>query len=173
MYRQNPHVRAYLDHGSNQLGMIGLSLLAAADRQLHVRTVIAPALEAGTWVLCDRYVYSSYAFFAARGVSLEFVRHINVDVPPPDVTFLLDVPAETALARVRARDGCVLKFEERSGEFMRTVRDMFLSCADETFVIIDARQSEQVVAQQIAAHIEQGWVAEYALSIESRPHRSD
>lgn len=154
MYRANPHVRAYLDHGDNPLGMIGLSLLAAADRQLHVRTVIEPAIAEGTWVLCDRYVYSSYAFFAARGVDVAFVRSINVHVPRPDVTFLLDVPVENALERIRSRDGDITKFEERSVEFMTTVRQTFFACADDTFAIIDALQSPDHVAKQISSYID-------------------
>src|SRR5262249_41226159 len=119
-----------------------------------------PALDAGTWVLCDRYVYSSYAFFAARGVDVDFIRRINHDVPRPDLTLFIDVPIDVALERIRARDGSILKVEERSPEFMVRVRAAFLDCADETFVMLDGRDHPLTLAQRIADLLVTRWPSE-------------
>jgi len=83
-------------------------LLFLADRVQHVETVIKPALANGQWVLCDRYSDSTLAYqLAARGLAE------GVDLKPmlafaeagcvPQQTFWLDVPADIALKRVRAR----------------------------------------------------------------------
>ncbi len=148
-YRSHPLIRAYLDHGDMSLGMVGIALLAAADRQHHVRTVIAPALAAGQWVITDRYVYSTFAFFTARGLDQRFVRIINSDVPRPDLSVLLDLAPEAARERVQRRDGRVLKHEERSLEFMGRVRRGFLENRDDSFLTVDATASTLANAAEI------------------------
>lgn len=156
-YREDPRVRAYLETGEDRIGMDALCLLAAEDRRRHLGEVIVPALERGEWVLSDRYVYSSYAFFRARQVDLAFVKRANEGVRRPDLTFLLDLPAEDARQRVLAREGAVSKFEERSLERMAVVRDTFLQCRDETFVVLDARRPADALRVNIAAEIERRW----------------
>lgn len=152
-YRDQPVVRAYLDDGDNRLGMTGLSLLAAADRQLHVRTVVDPALQEGSWVLTDRYVYSTYAFFGARGVDDEYLRLINKDVPKPFLTVLLTVDPEVARQRVAARDGSTLKFEERSLAFMQDVQERFIAAADGSFLTLDGSRASGELASEIQAEV--------------------
>ena len=80
------------------------ALLYAADRALHVANVIKPALAEGRVVLCDRYEDSSYAYQGGgRNVELEDIRRLNDFATysvRPDATFLLDLPAETALGRL-------------------------------------------------------------------------
>jgi dTMP kinase len=152
-YRDHPQVRAYLDDGDTSLGMVGLALLAAADRQHHVRGVIEPALAAGRWVITDRYVYSTYAFFVARGLELDFLRTINRDVPRPDLSVLLDLPAEVARQRVQLRDGKALKYEERSLAFMTGVRDGFLAYRDASFLTVDATAPAAAIAAEIHARV--------------------
>ncbi|MDE6104979.1 MAG: dTMP kinase, partial [Clostridia bacterium] len=71
------------------------ALLYAAARIQHLREVIAPALEAGKLVVCDRYVYSSLAYQGyARGLGEKFVEEINAAALsdyPPDMTVFLDI----------------------------------------------------------------------------------
>jgi dTMP kinase len=138
-YRDNPKVRAYLDHGDPGVGMEALCLLAAEDRRRHLAEIVLPSLTLGSWVLCDRYVYSTYAFVRARGVEPSFVRQVNEGVRRPDLTVLLDVSPEEARRRVLSREkGAITKFEERNLEFMAAVRAAFLECRDESFEIMDA-----------------------------------
>lgn len=154
-YRENPVVRAYLEDGQRHVSMQELCRIAAADRRQHVQEIIEPALKRGTWVLCDRYVYSSYAFFQARGVELDFVRHENRNVVVPDVTFFLDIAATGARERVVTREGEITKFEERRLEFMETVRENFLQVQDATFVVIDAATTVEQMAAAILQEVNQ------------------
>ncbi|WP_437549895.1 dTMP kinase [Sorangium sp. So ce367] len=156
-YREDPRVRAYLERGDGSIGMEELCILAAEDRRQHLATVIGPALERGAWVLCDRYVYSSYAFFRARRVDLAFVRRANEGVRIPDLTLLLDLSAEQARSRVLCREGKITKFEERRIEFMTLVRETFLECRDESFLVLDAGLSADVLSIRIAAEIQRRW----------------
>jgi dTMP kinase len=148
-YRANPLVRQYLDTGQNAFGGVGLALLAAADRQYHLETVVRPAMERGATILCDRYVYSSIAYFAARGVPMSFVVDINAYVPKPGLTVLLDVDPADARARVAARDGKIAKFEEKDLGFMATVRKTFQALADDSFLVLDACEPEDRLAERI------------------------
>lgn len=81
-----------------------LALLFAADRLDHVRTEIEPALADGQVVLTDRYVMSSWVY-QALDCDPAWVRAINQRAPWPDLTFVLDVPADEAMRRVMARRG--------------------------------------------------------------------
>lgn len=140
-FRRASPVRRYLDDGIDELGMKGLALLAAADRQLHLRGTVLPALKRGEHVICNRYVYSSYAYFEARGLTLDYIKALNTDVPRPDLTVLLDIPASSSRARVVARDGRIDKFEEHKLDFMERVRSNLRHVADDSFMILDGTRS--------------------------------
>ena len=85
------------------------ALLFAAARSDHVERLIAPALVAGQWVICDRFVDSSRAYQGgAGGLSDEDVLALHLVGSQgllPDLTLLIEVSAETAAARAQARDG--------------------------------------------------------------------
>lgn len=84
------------------------ALLYAAARIQHLREVIAPALEAGKLVVCDRYVYSSLAYQGyARGLGEKFIEEINAVALasyPPDITFFLDISPVDAFKRKHGAD---------------------------------------------------------------------
>lgn len=82
------------------------------DRREHVRNLIEPALAAGKWVLLDRYYLSMMAYQGATGVNPEQIREWNeAFAVVPDVAFWLDIPVETALARMNARGNARDAFE--------------------------------------------------------------
>jgi dTMP kinase len=89
-----------------------LALMFAADRLHHVRCVVEPALSRGYDVICDRYVVSSWVY-QALDCDPKWVRDINRHATWPDYTFVFDVPAEVAFARVEARRGATGEPEER------------------------------------------------------------
>ncbi len=85
------------------------ALLFAAARSDHVERLILPALDAGQWVICDRFVDSSRAYQGgAGGLSDEDVlalHRVGSQGLLPDLTLLIEVSADTAAARALARDG--------------------------------------------------------------------
>ncbi|HET9186484.1 MAG TPA: dTMP kinase [Acidothermaceae bacterium] len=128
LYRNDPEVRALLDLRRDSAYLTAeLALLAAFDRARHIRTQILPALAADGCVISDRYVYSTYCYFMARGITdLGWLRAINRLAPVPDLTIYIDVPPELAAQRVIARDGSSRKREELDINRMTTVRSYFL-----------------------------------------------
>ncbi len=78
-------------------------LMFAADRAQHVLNVIAPAIESGTFVVCDRYIDSTFAYQGGgRKINLKFLAALNdfaVGDMVPDLTFYLRVPMQLALKR--------------------------------------------------------------------------
>ena len=78
--------------------------LFTEDRRHHVEYVIEPALREGRTVICDRYIYSSAAYQGARGIDPQAIISTNREFArPADVTFLLEVPVEEALARIASK----------------------------------------------------------------------
>ena len=115
-----------------------------AARALHVGNRIRPALEAGTWVICDRFVDASRAYQGGgRGVpepTIEALADLSLNGLEPDVTLLLDAPVETGLARA-ARRGAKDRFEAEEQAFFERVRAAYLSLVHaepERFIVIDA-----------------------------------
>lgn len=144
------------------------ALLYLADRAQHHAEVIKPALEAGTWVVCDRYQDSTRAYQgAARGIDpmeLDRIFHLATDGLKPDLTFLLDLDPEVGLSRARLRleeDGMSHaegRFEDEHLLFHQAVRDSFLSFAAEEpdrFVIINANQTPAGVTADIHRVLEE------------------
>ncbi len=138
---------------------VGLSaraeaLLMAADRAQHVEELIAPTLQSGRDVVCDRYFGSSIAYQGAgRGLGAEAVLPLSlfaVDGVLPDLVVLLDVPADIGLAR---SVGDVDRFEAQDLAFHETVRASFLEQADAnaTWVVVDATGSLEQVATAVDA----------------------
>lgn len=108
-------------------------LLFAASRAQLVQTVIRPALERGAWVLCDRFVDSTYAYQGyGRGYDLPSLRSINgfaMGGTTPSLTLLLDAAPETERERLVARGGAADRFEREANEFHDRVRQGFLALA--------------------------------------------
>ena len=141
-------LREALLHSTGHIDAGAELLLMMADRRHHLVTMIEPALEAGTIVLCDRYTDASRAYQGAgRGLGEKRVdelheRWIRRD---PDRTYLFDLPVEMALARVVGRRGASYdRFENEDEEFHRKVRAAYRRRArmePKRFVVIDASRS--------------------------------
>jgi dTMP kinase len=122
-------------------------LLMFAARAQHLNQKILPALEAGIWVISDRFTDATYAYQSGgRGVPSEKValleNFVQGDVRP-DLTLLLDAPIEVGMTRAKNR-GKLDRFEEEASEFFNKVRNNYLSRAKaepNRFKIIDATQS--------------------------------
>ncbi len=142
------------------LGPDAETLLFAAARDDHVRTVIQPALNQGTWVLCDRFSDSTRAYQGrlgnvAPGV-LNAMQRVTIGDLKPDLTIILDVPVEVGLKRAAARRGAGEpdRFESEDLKFHQDLRDAYRQIAAEDpdrCVLIDATASPEEVAAQVWA----------------------
>lgn len=103
-------------------------LMMFAARVQHVRQVILPALEAGTWVVSDRFVDASYAYQGGgRGIAENTIEDLEawcLDGLTPDLTLLIDAPIEVGMARVQQR-GNLDRFEAEALDFQQRVRDAY------------------------------------------------
>lgn len=158
-YREDPRVRDYLDNGIAP-NMYSIALLAAADRTYQMEYEIRPLLEK-TNIISDRYLYSSLAFFKARGIDYDEVNYINKNIVEPDVVIFLDIPPEESLKRVYNRDGENIKFEEKSSEIFTQVRENFLNILPEKALIVNSKLGIENVHKVITKHIEKIIIEKY------------
>lgn len=152
-YRNDKRVRDYLDFGIAP-NMYSIALLAAADRTFQLSTEINPKLSNNINVICDRYIYSSLAFFKARGIDYDEILHINKDFTVPDLVIFLDIPPTKALVRVERRDKGNLKFEEKDSKIFDNVRNNFLEILPEDALIIDSTQDVDTIFEIIVKKVE-------------------
>lgn len=141
---------------------IGETLLFYAARRNHLRLTIWPAMQAGSWVISDRFADSTMAYqgYGNRlGVdAVARVHEFTVGDFKPDLTFVLDLPAEKGLARTKGRDDDEDRFEKMELEFHMRLRAGFLEMAaaePDRFVIIDADRPEQDIQAEIREVIRQ------------------
>jgi dTMP kinase len=134
------------------------AILFAAARDDHVRNTIRPALESGKWVICDRFYDSTRVYQGGLGhVDLRLIKgleRITVGDLRPDITFILDVPADVGRARASERRGSgrADRFEAEKIEFHVKLRAAYLELAaqePDRCVVIDARPARADVAERI------------------------
>ena len=117
--------------------------LFLADRRQHTLQVILPALEQGAWVLCDRYADSTLVYQGyGRGLDIALIRRLNALATgdlTPDLTVLIDLPVEDALARANAPN----RFEAETLAFHTRIRAGYLELAraePNRFLVLDGLQ---------------------------------
>jgi dTMP kinase len=141
--------------------------LFLADRAQHVADTIRPALESGQWVICDRYADSTIAYQGyGRGMDVELLQSLNDCATGglwPDITFLLDLPAEVGLGRALARNGregltqSEGRFEAEALAFHQRIREGFLARAarwPERFRVLDASLPPEGIVEQAMEHLQ-------------------
>lgn len=158
------------------LGPDAETLLFAAARDDHVRNVIQPALNQGTWVLCDRFFDSTRVYQGKVGnVSpdiLNAMQRVTIGDLKPDLTIILDVPVEVGLKRAAARrEGAVPdRFESEDLKFHQELRDAYREIASkepERCVLIDATADANTVAGDVWAALRARFFATPAGSVAS------
>ncbi|MDI6885839.1 MAG: dTMP kinase [archaeon] len=129
---------------NQEVSLLALQLLFAADRAEHLEKEIEPALRTNHIVISDRYILSSLAFGSVDN-DLEFLKQINSRFRRPDLTVIIDTPPKVCLERInRARDNIEL-FEE--GQRLEKVRKQFLALKnyfDNTFIVAGDRAKDEV-----------------------------
>lgn len=139
-------LREVLLHGADIDAKTELLLMFAARAQ-HIAEKIRPALAAGTWVICDRFTDSTFAYQGGgRELNTHWIQTLELLVQEnlqPDITFLLDAPVDVGMARAKSRNGRSDRIEAESMAFFERVRQGFLQRAAEhsdRFRVIDAAQ---------------------------------
>ena len=132
-----------MNRGDEPVPEIAELLLMFAARSFNVNNVILPALEAGTWVVCDRFTDSSRAYQGGgRGLPMETIDCVADWVHGdtwPDLTILLDAPVEIGMERAGKRSAPD-RFEQERHDFFQRVRECYLQIAAQrarAFVVID------------------------------------
>jgi dTMP kinase len=142
------------------------AILFAAARNDHVEEVIRPALESGRIVLCDRFMDSSRVYQGITGNLepnfIETLQRVAINGVMPDCTLILDLPARAGLERARRRgaagDVAPDRFEKEEVETHEKRREAFLDIAarePERCHVVNAMQSEQVLADEILSIVDQ------------------
>lgn len=139
-------------------GPLAEAVLFSAARADHIDNAIQGALQQGQWVVCDRFVDSTRAYQGAMaGVPralINALEKLTVGALMPDITFILDIPAEEGLSRAQTRaEGAELDhFEGQELITHERVRRGFLDIAEEEpgrCIVVDASQPEAMVAEDV------------------------
>ena len=147
-----------LSGAAKPLGPEAEAILFAAARNDHVRCTILPALDAGQWVISDRFIDSTRVYQGVLGeVDVRLIKaleRVTVADLRADLTLVLDVPAEIGLERAagRRKGSDPDRFEAETVEFHERLRQAYLTLAaaePERCVIIDACAPKMMVAKQI------------------------
>jgi|TARA_B110000495_G_scaffold198685_1_gene210880 dTMP kinase len=158
------HLLIHNSAGASMTPEAELLLFAAARAQL-VRQVILPALETGKIILCDRFLDSTTVYQgAARSIASDPVSYINqfaAAAITPDLTFILDVPAEESIARVKRRiNDLPDRMEQENVDFYKKVREGYLLLArslPKRFHVVDGTRELKVnqedILKTVLAHI--------------------
>jgi len=144
-----------LDHRNNEMASDTELLLMFAARAQHLHELILPALEAGRWVLCDRFTDATYAYQGAgRGIAEERIALLEEWVQGelrPDLTLFLDLPVAQGLARAGERSAPD-RFEREQLDFFERVRQGYLeqaARAPQRYRIVDASQPLEAVQSSL------------------------
>jgi len=131
-------------------GWRALALLFAADRLDHVAREIEPARHAGAIVISDRYALSSLVYQSLH-VDLAWVRALNAHAPAPDVTLVVTLPLDDALARIAARKGTEEIYDGRA--LQARIHESYARLArDVDGDLVDGKGSvDEVTARLLAA----------------------
>lgn len=152
--------RLLLDGATERWDAVGEALLLYAARRDHVVRLIAPALDRGLWVVCDRFADSTLAYQGyGRGLPLaELValHRFALGDFAPDLTLILDLPAADGLARAARRSADADRFERLDAAFHERLRQGFRQIAadhPERCVLIDANGDVDTVHRAVIAAV--------------------
>ncbi|MGC8649223.1 MAG: dTMP kinase [Candidatus Micrarchaeia archaeon] len=129
---------------------IAMQLLFSADRALHVSEIMS-IINKGGIVLCDRYMFSTFAYGASNGLDMDFLRYINKKFLVPDLTFIIDTPAEISIERILKREKeKKLKMYEKIN-ILNSARSEYLKMKEyfKNYFIIDGNRNIEEINKEI------------------------
>lgn len=130
-------------------------MLISAGRAMHMKELVAPALQDGKTVICDRFIDSTWVY---QGILQKLpeafidilIEHSTNDMIP-DLTLILDLPAKEGLKRVHER-GIRDHYDQQDEAFYEQIRQGFLTIAEkhaDRCVMINAMQEPAAIADEI------------------------
>jgi dTMP kinase len=161
-------IRELLIHGATERWEpMTEALLHFAARAEHLRHRVKPALEAGRWVLSDRFTDSTMAY-QGYGLGLgrepvDRLRELVVGALDPDLTLILDLPVAEGLRRAAGRRDGGERYERMGRDFHQRLREGFLDIARREpgrCVVIDAGGAVEQVQDAVRAAVWQRWQAD-------------
>ena len=117
-------------HAGKRGSVLIEALLFAADRVDHVQKEVLPALNKGTVVVSDRYVYSSYAYQGAAGLELEWIEKLNKYAIRPDLAIFIDVEPATVVQRLKHKKSVMENLETQ-----KKVREVYLKYVEKNQLV--------------------------------------
>lgn len=142
-------------------------LLISASRRDHIEKVIIPSMEAGKWVICDRFWPSTSAFQGAgRGLPEKQIKWLNQFTVPDDIVpnlwILLDMPVSEKEKRSHIQGHSSDRFEMQDRMFHQRVREYYLSLAEKNksswFILNALLPPEELTVQVIKELINRKWL---------------
>ena len=153
--------RLLLEGDGDRWDAVGEALLLIAARSDHVARLIEPSLVKGIWVVSDRFADSTLAYQGyGRGLALEDLATLHrfaIGSFTPNLTVILDLPAEIGLARAAARTSVRDRFESLDRAFHERLRQGFRRIASENgerCVLIDGSRDPQTVHRAVLDAVE-------------------
>jgi dTMP kinase len=157
-----------LTAGAEALPATAELLLMFAARAVHIANHVQPNLQAGRWVICDRFTDATYAYQGGgRGVSMAHIHMLEQMVQGslrPDLTLLLDAPVQAALQRAQSRNAGAApdRFESERVSFFERVSEVYRARAlaePARIAVLDAGQdAESVTLQMLAVLKSKSWI---------------
>ena len=139
---------------------VAATFLVFAARTDHVARVIRPALDAGSWVICDRFTDATIAYQGAgQGVPLELIDRLGIAAHSglvPDRTFLFDCAYEVSKKRLGASGKTLDRFESEDRAFFERVRKAYLDRAKAEpgrIRVIDASGDPATIRRALERHL--------------------
>lgn len=122
-------------HHAEKMSSMAELLLMFASRAQHIHQLIQPALQAGKWVISDRFVDATYAYQGyGRQMSLQEIKALDqlvVEKYYPDLTLLLDISPDIGMQRAMKRGAGKDRIEQEKMDFFERVREGYLSRAEQ------------------------------------------
>lgn len=147
--------KVLLSGAATRLGPLGEALLFASARDEHLQLIIRPALQRGDIVICDRFADSTRAYQGyVGGVERPLIERLDqvvVGDTQPDLTFIIDLPAEKGLARIKLRAGQTDRFESETLTFHHKLRAAFFDIAQrfpERCIVLDGELSPDALLEK-------------------------
>ncbi|WP_297453334.1 dTMP kinase [Persephonella sp.] len=130
-------------------------MLYEADRNFHIHNLIKPSLQQGKYIICDRFTDSTLAYQGyARGLDINLIKQLNeiaTEGIKPDITFLIDIPVEEGLKRIRQTRQAD-RIEDEDIQFHKRLREGFLKIAEnekDRIVVLDGMESPENIFAKI------------------------